>query len=106
MRAILKRLIIPYLKVDSETTARDLIQYFIDSLNIQEPRDNFQLCEKLVQAHNHNPHLWCFWNESYIHSRFKTNHEDYYIEHYRRLFDNEKPLPLLLFWSQNGLFKK
>ena len=30
----------------------------------------------------------------------------YYEEHYRELYDNEKPLQLVLFWAQNGLMKR
>ena len=30
----------------------------------------------------------------------------YYEEHYRELYDNEKPLQLVLFWAKNGLMKR
>ena len=38
--------------------------------------------------------------------RFKLTQDYYYTEHYRELYDNEKPLQLILFWAQNGLLKR
>ena len=38
--------------------------------------------------------------------RFKIMQDYYYEEHYRELYDNEKPLQLVLFWAQNGLMKR
>ena len=48
--------------------------------------------------------VWSSFNSQCF--RFKIMQDYYYEEHYRELYDNEKPLQLVLFWAQNGLMKR